>query len=377
LLRRPVKTKLLGFFCCGAAGLGQFKASRKMRRSELERRVAAASNGTTVTLEMVAKEAGVSPSTVSRILNGTARVRESKVRAVEAAIAKLRFKPNPVARSLAGGKSMSVGVVIQAINGPFYGEALAAIEKGLVLAKYSALFMSGHWREADERRCIDHLLSRRVEGIILMTSCLADQELMHLSRNMPLVLTGRDVSGDRIFSLDVDSTPGARLATDYLIGQGHRRIAFIGGPADHPDAVQRFNGYKASLAAHKVAFDRKLVATGDYSDAGGHAAIGELLDAGVKFTAVFAANDQSAHGAMLALHRRGLKVPQDVSLIGFDDLPASSFTIPPLTTVHRSIREIGVAAAEAMLDLIDGRAPVARVPAATLAVRESTRPLRE
>jgi len=272
---------------------------------------------------------------------------------------------------------MSVGVVIQAIDSPFYGEALAAIEKGLMRARYSALFVSGHWREADERRCIDHLLSRRVEGIILMTSCLADQELVHLSRNMPLVLTGRDVAGDRICSLDVDSTPGARLATDYLIGQGHRRIAFIGGPVDHPDAVQRFSGYKAALAAHKVAFDRKLVATGDYSDAGGHAAMSDLLDSGAKFTAVFAANDQSAHGAMLALHRRGLKVPQDISLIGFDDLPGSSFTIPPLTTVHRSIREIGVAAAEAIIDLIDGRSPVAKVPSATLAVRESTRPLRD
>jgi LacI family transcriptional regulator len=347
-----------------------------MRRSELERRVAAASNGSTVTLEMVATEAGVSPSTVSRILNGTARVREAKVRAVEAAIAKLHFMPNPVARSLAGGKSMSVGVVVQAIDSPFYGEALAAIEKGLLRASYSALFVSGHWREGDERRCINHLMSRRVEGVILMNSCLAEEELVHLSRNIPLVLTGRDVSGDRICSLDVDSTPGARLATEYLIGQGHRRIAFISGPADHPDAIQRMNGYKASLAAHKIAFDRKLVAPGDYSDAGGHAAMNQLLDSGAKFTAVFAANDQTAYGAMLALHRRGLKVPQDVSLVGFDDTPTSSFTIPPLTTVHRSIKAIGGGAAEAMIDLVEGRVPVAKVPSATLAIRESTRPLR-
>jgi len=347
-----------------------------MRRSELERRMAAASNGSTVTLEMVAKEAGVSPSTVSRILNGTARVREAKVRAVEAAIAKLQFMPNPVARSLAGGKSMSVGVVVQAIDSPFYGEALAAIEKGLLRSSYSALFVSGHWREPDERRCIDHLMSRRVEGIILMNSCLAAPELVHLSRNMPLVLTGREVAGDRICSLDADSTPGARLATEYLIGQGHRRIAFITGPEDHPDAVQRMNGYKASLAAHKIAFDRKLVVPGDYSDAGGHAAMNQLLDSGAKFTAVFAANDQTAYGAMLALYRRGLKVPQDVSLVGFDDTPTSSFTIPPLTTVHRSIKAIGGGAAEAMIDLIEGRVPVAKVPSPTLAIRESTRPLR-
>jgi LacI family transcriptional regulator len=347
-----------------------------MRRSELERRAVAAANGSAVTLEMVAKEAGVSPSTVSRILNGTARVRDSKVQAVEAAIAKLRFMPNPVARSLAGGKSMSVGVVTQSIDSPFYREALVAIEKGLLRGNYSPLFVSGHWREGDERRCIDHLLSRRVEGIILVTSCLPDSELASLSRSVPLTLTGRHVDGERIYCLDVDSTLGARLATDYLIGQGHRQIALISGPPNRPDALQRLNGYKAGLAANKIPFATKLVAPGDYSEMGGLAAINALLDAKVRFTAVFAANDQAAHGAMLALYRRGLKVPQDVSVVGFDDLSASAFMIPPLTTVHRSIDEIGEAAAEAMIDLIEGRTPRAKVPSPTLAIRESTRPLR-
>ncbi len=326
---------------------------------------------------MVAREAGVSPSTVSRILNGTAGVRESKIGAVKAAIAKLQFRPNPVARSLAGGKSMCVGVVIQAIESPFYAETLATMEKGLFRAGYSVLFVSGHWREDDERRCIDHLLSRRVDGIMLVTSCLPEQELISLSQSTPLVLTGRRVASDHICSLDVDNTPGARLATEYLIGQGHRRIAFIGGPADRPDALQRFNGYKAGLAALKIAVNRKLVGTGDYTDAGGYAAMTRLLDAGESFTAVFAANDQTAFGVMLALHRRGLQVPRDISVIGFDDLPSASFTIPPLTTVHRSINEIGASAAEAMVDLIEGRAPAAKVPPATLAIRESTRPLHD
>ena len=347
-----------------------------MRRSDLERRVAATSNGSTVTLEMVAKEAGVSPSTVSRILNGTARVRESKVRAVKAAIDKLQFIPNPLARSLARGKSMSIGVVVQAIDSPFYGEALAAIEKGLLRAHYSALFVSGHWRAADERHCIDRLLSRRVDGIILVTSCLPDRELVNLSRNIPMILTGRQVVGDRLYSLDFDSTPGARLATEYLIRQGHRRIAFIAGSAGHLDAAQRLAGYKAALAAHRIPFSGKLVVPGDYSDTGGHAALEQLLDSGVEFTAVFAANDQSAYGAMLALHRRGLKVPKDVSVIGYDDLPTSSFSIPPLTTVHRAIDEVGEAAAQAMIELLDGRLPTAVVLAATLAIRESTRMLR-
>jgi LacI family transcriptional regulator len=347
-----------------------------MRRSELERRAAAAASGSAVTLEMVAKEAGVSPSTVSRILNGTARVRDSKVRAVEAAIAKLQFMPNPVARSLARGRSMSIGVVTQAIDSPFYGEALAGIEKGLLRAKYSPLFVSGHWREGDERRCVDHLLTRRVEGIILLTSCLPDQELVNLSRSVPLVVTGRHVEADRIYCLDEDSTVGARLATDYLIGQGHRRIAFISGPTNHPDAMQRLDGYRAALAAARLPFNERLVIAGDYMEAGGQAAIDALLEARVEFTAVFAANDQTAYGAMLALYRRGLKVPQDVSLVGFDDLPSSAFSIPPLTTVHRSTDEIGEAAAEAMIDLVERRVPQARVSSPTLAIRESTRPLR-
>jgi len=347
-----------------------------MRRSDLERSVNSASAGTAVTLEMVASEAGVSPSTVSRILNGTARVRESKVRAVEAAISKLRFTPNPVARSLARGKSMTVGIVTQAFGSPFYGEALTAIEQRLMRANYAALFVSGHWREADERRCVDHLLSRRVEGIILLNSCLPAHELVNLARGAPLILTGRNVVGERIHCLDVDSTEGARLATEYLIGQGHRKIAFISGPPDHADAVQRLDGYKTALAAQRVAFSKKLVAEGDYSANGGLKAMNQLIESGVEFTAAFAANDETAYGAMLALYRHGLKVPQQVSLIGFDDLPASAFTIPPLTSVHRATGELGENAAEAIIELIEGRPVVPKEPKATLAVRESTRPLR-
>ncbi len=312
-----------------------------MRKSDLERSVNSASNGGAVTLEMVASEAGVSPSTVSRILNGTARVRESKVRAVEAAISKLRFTPNPVAVSLARGKSMTVGIVTQSFGSPFYGEALTAIEQRLMRANYAALFVSAHWREADERRCVGHLLNRRVEGIILLNSCLPEHELLNLARGAPLILTGRNVTGERIHCLDVDSTDGARLATKYLIDQGHRRIAFLAGPADHSDAVQRFEGYKAALALARIPYSKKLVAEGDYSAGGGVKGIDQLVASGTEFTAVFAANDETAYGAMLALYRHGLRVPQQVSVIGFDDLPASAYTIPPLTSVHRATGELG------------------------------------
>jgi LacI family transcriptional regulator len=343
-----------------------------MRRSSSTTPVAETVADTGVTLSMVAREAGVSPSTVSRILNGTARVRESKVDAVRNAIAKLQFSPNAAARALAGGRSMSIGVVVQAIDGPFYGEALAGIEKGLMRSGYSALFVSGHWRTEDERRCVEHLLSRRVDGMILLTSCLPADELQKLSRSVPLVLTGRHVAGPRIHCLDVDSAPGAQLVTDYLVRLGHTRIACISGPADHPDAAQRLDGYRAALRAHRISPSRQLVEVGDFTDAGGYAAMTRLLDSGAGFSAVFATNDQMAYGAMLAAYRRGLVVPRDLSIVGYDDLPTSSFTVPPLTTVHRGIADIGQCAAEAIVDLVDGRTPRTRVPAPTLALREST-----
>lgn len=347
-----------------------------MQQSREKRRRAAAPHGREVTLEMVAAAAQVSPSTVSRILNGTARVREAKVRAVNAAISQLQFVPNPVAQSLARGRTMSVGVVIQTLNSLFYGEAAQAIEAGLLRHQYSPLFVSGHWRPAEERKSVQRLLDQRVQGIILLTSTLPDEEIAQLSAQLPLVLTGRSLDAKNVVCLDVDSTPAARLTADYLIGQGHRRIAFIAGSPDHLDAAQRLAGYKASLAAHAIPFTPRLVSVGDYSEAGGYAAMMRLLDSQEKFTAVFAANDESAFGAMLALHRRGRRVPEDVSLVGFDDLPASAFTIPPLTSLHRSIDEVGDCAARTIVDLVEGRAPAVRLSSPTLAIRESTRPLR-
>ena len=347
-----------------------------VRGKSTQRRRRSSPHDATVTLEMVAAEAGVSPSTVSRILNGTAKVRDSKVRAVEAAIAKLQFIPNPVARSLARGRSMSVGVVTQAISSPFYGEALAAIEQGLLRAGYSALFVSGHWREEDEQRCVEHLLARRVEGIILLTSSLPDQELSRLSRRVPIVVTGRQVEGEQLFCLDVNSARGARLATEYLIGLGHRRIAMLSGERARPDALERLDGYRMALAGARIPFRKRLVASGHYIESGGFDAMNALLDSGEEFTAVFAANDQSAQGALLALYQRGLQVPKDVSVVGFDDLPSSAYTIPPLTTVHRFIDEVGESAAEAIVDLVEGRPVRARVSPPTMAIRESARPVR-
>ncbi len=330
-----------------------------------------------VTIEMVARAAGVSQSTVSRILNGTAVVSEAKRKAIDDAIATLGFVPNPVARGLAGGRTFSVGVITQAIDSPFYGAALRGIEDELEVLGYSPLFVSGHWNVAVEARCLDVLRSRRVDGIIVLTGRLTDQALASCARSIPVVVTGRTLMAPGLASLNFDNFEGGRLATQHLIELGHRRIAFIAGDPEHPDAVERLHGYRAALEAAGIRFGREMVISGGFSEASGLDAVDRLLATGQEFSAIFAANDQMAFGAALGLQRHGLRVPDDVSLVGFDDLPASLYAHPPLTTIHQPAYELGRLAASAVLQLLAGNQPVVEMPAPLLMVRESSRQRRD
>jgi LacI family transcriptional regulator len=338
-------------------------------------RIAASSPSAAVTLEQVAQEAGVSPSTVSRILNGTAVVSSLKKQAVDAAIAKLGFVPNPMARGLAGGRTMSIGVITQAIDSPFYGAALRGIEDAFDPAGFSPLFVSGHWNATAEARCIEVLRSRRVDGIIVLDGRLPDQALADCAGSLPVVVTGRTLSAPGLVSLKFDNVEGGRLATRHLLGLGHQRIAFIAGNPDHPDAVERLSGYRAALEAAGIAYDPALVVPGEFQEVSGMLAVKHLIDSAQRFTAIFAANDQMAHGAVLGLQRHSLRVPEDVSLVGFDDLPSSVYAIPPLSTVHQPAYELGSLAAAAMLQLLGGGSPVLAMPAPRLIARETSRRL--
>ncbi len=341
-----------------------------------KRAAKAAPDDTKVTLEMVALAAGVSPSTVSRILNGTAVVSGDKKTAVDEAIARLGFVPNPVARGLAGGRTLSVGVVTQAIDSPFYGGALRGIEDELSRAGYSPLFVSGHWNAAVEARCIETLRARRVDGIIVFTGRLGDNALIACAQNLPVVVSGRSLKAPGLYALNFDNFEGGRLATHHLLSLGHRRIAFISGDPRHPDAKERLRGYRAALEAAGQTFDAQLVVPGQYTEDSGRMAVERLLDSRETFTAIFAANDQMAFGAGLALHRRRLRVPDDVSLVGFDDLASAVYAIPPLSTVHHPVYELGQLAAAAMLQLLAGQVPTAQLPAPRFIARESSRQLR-
>ncbi len=331
---------------------------------------------TSVTLDMVAEAAGVSPATVSRILTGNAKVSDQKREAVQQAIARLNYAPNMLAQSLARGRTLSIGVLTQSINSPFYGEALLGVEDALAGTGFVPLFVSGHWNMVDETDRMQHLLARRVDGVIMFTGRLTDAQLVDYAKTVPMVVTGRSLKARNLVSLRVDDYQGAYSATDYLIGLGHRHIAHIAGPRDHPDSVERVRGYRAALAAAGLPFERKLLTYAALHEASAVLALNQLLATQQPFTAIFCANDQTAVGAHLALHQNKLRVPQDVSLIGFDDLPVSRFLVPPLSTVHQPVYELGVEAARALLRLIAGERAQVQLPEPKLVIRDSTQRLR-
>jgi LacI family transcriptional regulator len=189
------------------------------------------------------------------------------------------------------------------------------------------------------------------------------------------VVTGRRLKAPNLNALDFDNREGARLATQHLIDLGHRRIAFISGAPEHPDAIERQRGYQSALEAAGLRVDPAIVQQGDFSERSGLSAVERLFAGRGRFSAIFAANDQMAFGAAIGIHRQGKRVPQDVSLVGFDDLAGSVYFVPPLTTVHNPIHEIGELAARAMLGLLAGETTRCEVPAPRLVIRESTRSL--
>lgn len=326
-----------------------------------------------VTVVDVAREAGVSPSTVSRIVTGATRVSEKKRKAVEAVIERLGFVPNMMARGLKSGRTMTLGIVIPEMTSAFFEAALSGIEAALQGTGYVPIVMSGHWDAKEEAQRIEFMRLRPVDGIIMLSGRMSTDEILKYSRARPIAALGRTLQSRNAVAINLDNRQGAFDATDHLIGLGHRRIAFIAGPRDQRDAEERLGGYRDALHAANLPFDRALVAQGDFHESGGLMAMNFLLDSSPDFSAVFAANDQTAYGARLALYRRGIRLPDDMSLVGFDDLPSSSYTTPPLTTIRQPMFELGGILVKAVLDLIGGNPVTLDAPPMKLVVRESTR----
>lgn len=334
------------------------------------------SNAAPSTLLDVARLAGVSASTVSRILNGTAKVSDDKRLAVLAAIEKMHFAPNQMAQGLKKGRSMTIGIVVQDISSPFFDETLRGVDDGLKGTGYASVIVSGHWNAEEEIDRIRLLLARKVDGIILLSGRIDDAAILQFAGHRPIVSTGRTLDTPSALGFKLDNEQGAHAAVRHLIELGHRRIAFITGPANNNDADERLQGYQRALREADIGYEAGLVMEGDFHEAGGLLAMNRLFDSQQQFSAVFAANDLSAYGARLCLYRKGIRVPDDISLIGFDDLPGSSYTTPPLTTIRQPLYDMGRIATTSLLGLINGDTVKAAIPPLELVVRETTRRLR-
>ncbi len=328
-----------------------------------------------VTLQMVADAAGVSKATASRAINGEANVSSSRRAAVLAAASRLGFVPNTIAQSLVEGRTKSVGLLAQYFASPFYAMMVGGIEEVLVAAGYGLVVSSGHWNREEEEACIRSLRARRVDGIIVLTGRLPDEYLTDLAAQLPIVVTGRTLFAPGLHSLSSKDYEGALVGTRHLLELGHKRIAHITGDQTHPDAHERERGFRDAMELAGVSVDPALIVEGDYLEASGMSAVGKLLDRDADFTAIFAANDQSAAGAAGALHARGLRVPEDVSVVGFDGLRMSAFTTPPISTVDFSVVELGRRTASAMLQLLAGEVPSVAAPDPKFVVRSSARRL--
>ena len=328
-----------------------------------------------VTLQTVAKLARVSPSTVSRILNGTAGVSQAKRDSVEDAIRILGFKPNFVARSLAGGRTHSVGVLTQYIDSPFYGAGIRGIEDVLTAAGYVPIVTSGFWDAKQELLRIESLIERRVDGLIVLTSRLSDEALRGLAQRLPVVVTGRNLESKNLWSLNFENFNAGQIAADHLFDLGHRDLGVISGPSDHKDSADRLDGIRASANKRGIDLHPSAVVVGDYSEQGGHRAMKNMISTGHHFTGIVALNDQMAFGAMLALQQAGLRVPDDISIVGMDDVSHSAFTLPPLTTVELPIHRTGRNAAETIIRMLsdDLTRPGSQMLESRLIARESTR----
>ncbi len=328
----------------------------------------------TVTLEDIARQAGVSPSTVSRVMNGSKRVADDKRALVLAAIEEHQYRPNLLARGLVRGRTMLIGVIAQDIDSPFFARMVSGIERGLGRTPYRLILTTTHWHtedHEDEVGSLQLLLERRVDGLIVLGGHIPDVELQSAAGHVPMLIVARRVQGLESQCLNIDNEEAAYRATRYLIGLGHKRIAHVTGTRGHPDAEERLVGYRHALTEAGLTIDERLIVEGLFTEDSGLAAMEELLARGERFTAIFTANDQSAYGVMLGLFNHGYRIPTDMSLVGFDDQFLSAYTLPPLTTVRHPSLELGQAAAEGLVRRLEGQELLMPRFAADLIIRKS------
>ena len=305
------------------------------------------------TLREVARRAGVSISTISCVINRTKAVRPETAARVQEAIQELNYQPDTFARGLRTKQSNTIGLVVSDITNLFFPDIARGVEDRAERDGFSVFLCNTDADPRREERYIQTLLSRRVDGIIFTSMRQDDHGVRNLWEDgFPIVLINRGVIGLDVDYVGSDNFGGAVRAVEYLIGLGHRRIAFIGGAHMSTASADRRKGYEAAMAKHGINYNPGVVLEGSLKHEGGYAAARVLFNLPEPPTAIFAANDLMAFGVMDAAAGMGIRIPEDVSLIGFDDIKISSFSRIHLTTVRQARYEMGQIAAEMIIDKI-------------------------
>ncbi len=313
----------------------------------------------TVTIEEVAAAAGVSRSTVSRVVNGSTAVSPSALESVRRAIAELNYVPNRAARSLASRQTHALALVVpedttRFFGDPFFASVVSGINARLTRSDYVLNLFIASDDPGDKTTA--YVQSGAVDGAFVVSHHTSDTFIDRIAAAVPVVYGGRPVrERERDYYVDVDNRSGAREATQHLIDSGRRRIATITGPLTMPAGVDRLQGYREALAEAGLAQGR--VADGNFTADGGAAAMRSILQSGDVPDAVFVASDLMARGALAALATAGLRVPDDVAIIGFDDSPVATSVTPQLTTMRQPSFQQGEKMAGILLDILAGRSP--------------------
>ncbi|MDH7488744.1 MAG: LacI family DNA-binding transcriptional regulator [Anaerolineae bacterium] len=327
-----------------------------------------------VSIKDIARAAGVSHSTVSRALADSPLVKEETRERIKQLAQEMGYSPHALARSLVTRRTQTVGVVVTTIADPFVSEIVRGLEETGQNHGYTIILCNSNAEPRRELAAVKALREKRVDGIIVTASRIGDLYLPLLEDfGVPIVLINNQQTGKYVYSIGTDDLRGGQIATEHLLSLGHTRIAYIASPNNVRSSQARMDGYRAALEAAGIAFDPALVAEGDGRPAAATHATEHLLSRGVRPTAIFCYNDMTAIGTIRALKKAGIRVPDDVSVVGYDDIPIVEYLDPPLTTIRQRKYDMGCMAMDMLLRLLNGAADVQDVTIEpTLVVREST-----
>ena len=307
------------------------------------------------TIKDVARLAGVSPSTVSKYINGGS-VRKENIASIRSAIARLDYRVNPIARSLKTRRSHSVGILLPSLAAPFFSSVFMASDRVLRERGYHSMISCYYADHGLERDYLSYLMNAGADGLIYVPENLTAEEFQELTahRDIPVVQVDRMIPGVDSDTVLSENKKSACLAVSRLTAKGHRRIALVGGPSSVQTAKERLAGYLQALELNGILYDGTLVFSGELSFAFGYQSFGELMDSAVPPTAIFSTNHDITLGVITAARERGLRIPEEVDVFGFDCVDVCAVMSPPLPVVYQPEEEMGRLAAAYLMERLDG-----------------------